>query len=158
MADLSGTFYASIGIIGYGTEWKIGADDGSPETFESVPYVRDIEPGDRTTDVTDKTHLRSTGAHREKKATIRDSGPFRVELIYTPTHESQTVAGGGSVAFVSGGLPWMWENKTERNMKLVLADASEIPFTGVITKWQVGRMGIDNIIPVMVEVTPLGDF
>ncbi len=160
MADLTDTFYASEGIHGYGTQWLIG-DGASPEVFEAVPFVKRITPGDMTTAVMDKTHLRSPEAHREKKAGLRDSGPFSIEMIWHPKHESQSNAGGGSGVFQTGGLFAMWRARTEKNMKLVLADdapATELPFRGVITKCQVGEIGEDNVIPLMVEVTPLQDF
>lgn len=160
MPDLTDQFYAAEGIHGYGTQWEIG-DEGSPEVFEAVPYVKRITPGDMTTAVLDKTHLRSPAAHREKKAGLRDSGPFAIELIYHPRHESQSVEGGGSGAFAAGGLFYMWINRLEKNMKLVLADgspATELPFRGFISKCQIGEIGEDNIIPLMVEVTPLQDY
>lgn len=160
MANLTDTYYASEGIHGYGTQWMIG-DGASPEVFEAVPYVKRITPGDMTTAVLDKTHLRSPAAHREKKAGLRDSGPFSIELIWHPKHESQSNAGGGVGAFASGGLFYMWRNRLEKNMKLVLPDespATELPFSGVITKCQVGEIGEDGVIPLMVEVTPVQDF
>jgi hypothetical protein len=160
MADLSGTYYASEGIHGYGTEWQIG-DGASPENFESVPFVKRITPGDMTTAVLDKTHLRSPDTHREKKLGLRDSGPFSVELIWTPKHESQSNAGGGSGVFQGGGLFAMWIARSEHNMKLIIPDGSpetELPFRGAISKCQVGEIGEDGIIPLMVEVTPLRDF
>ncbi|MDH5244806.1 MAG: hypothetical protein OEW98_00020 [Betaproteobacteria bacterium] len=160
MANLTDTYYAAEAIHGYGVQWEIG-DGTSPEVFEAVPYVRKITPGAMTTAVIDKTHLRSPSAHREKKAGLRDSGPFAMELIYYPKHESQSNAGGGTGSFAAGGLCYMWINRLEKNMKFVLPDGSpetEIPFTGVITKYQPGEMGADGIIPLMIEVTPVADF
>lgn len=160
MADVTGTYYAAEGIHGYGTEWLIG-DGASPETFEAVPFVKRITPGDMTTAVIDKTHLRSPEAHREKKAGLRDSGPFAIEMIWHPKHESQSNQGGGSGVFQNGGLFKMWRNREERNMKLILPDgspATELPFRGCITKCQVGEIGEDGVIPLFVEVTPLRDF
>lgn len=160
MADLTDSYYAAEGIIGYGTQWLIG-NGASPEHFEAVPFVTKITPGAMTTGVVPKTHLRSPNRHQEKKATIRDSGPFSIECIYTPGHESQSNAGGGTGAFVNGGTCYMWINVLELNMKLVLEDgspATELPFRGTITKWQIGEMSTENIIPLMIEVTPLADF
>jgi Lambda phage tail tube protein, TTP len=171
MADMTDTFYPAEGIHGYGTQWLIGMGDVTPgpETFEAVPYVKRITPGDMTTEVMDKTHLRSPEAHREKKAGLRDSGPFAIEMIYHPKHESQSNAGGGTGVYANGGIFWMWRTRKEQNMKLILPDgdptaspapieATELPFRGVITKCQVGEIGEDAVIPLMVEVTPLQDF
>lgn len=160
MADLTGTYYAAEGIHGYGSEWLI-SDGTSPGNFEAVPYVKKITPGAMTTAVLDKTHLRSPAAHREKKAGLRDSGPFAIEMIYTPKHESQSNAGGGAGAFASGGLFYLWINRVERDMEITFQDGSPVtvlPFRGVITKCQVGEIGEDGIVPLMVEVTPLQDF
>jgi hypothetical protein len=160
MADLTDTFYPAEGIVGYGTQWMIG-DGASPESFEAVPFVTKITPGEMSTGIVEKTHLRSPNRHKEKKATIRDSGPFSIECIYTPGHESQSNAGGGAGAFASGGTCRMWRDVLELNMKLVLADgspATELPFRGTITKWQIGEVTTEGIIPLMIEVTPLQDF
>lgn len=160
MSDLTDTYYAAEGIHGYGTQWMIGYGT-SPLSYEAVPYVKKITPGEMTTAILDKTHLRSPAAHREKKAGLRDSGPFQIEMIYHPKHESQSNEGGGSGAFQDGGLFYMWINRLEIYQKLVLADgspATELPFRGVITKCQVGEIGEDGVIPLMVEVTPLQDF
>jgi Lambda phage tail tube protein, TTP len=160
MADVTNTYYPAEGIHGYGTQWLIG-EEGIPsgtEVFEAVPFVRRITPGDMSTGVLDKTHLRSPDAHREKKAGLRDSGPFAIEMIWSPKHESQSNAGGGAGNFATGGLFKMWRTREERNMLLRLPDgspATELPFRGVITKCQIGEIGEDNIIPLMVEVTPL---
>jgi hypothetical protein len=168
MADLTDTYYPSEGIHGYGTQWLIGDGAKPIEGFEAVPYVKRVTPGDMTTEVMDKTHLRSPAAHREKKAGLRDSGAFAIELIWTPKHESQSNAGGGTGVFAAGGLFAMWRKRQELNMKLVIEDgdeaaqppveATELPFRGVITKCQVGEIGEDGIIPLNVEVTPLQDF
>ena len=69
-------FYAGEAFIGYGAQFLVGQDDGSPETFVAVPDIMSITPGDMNTGVVDKTHLRSPGRHREKLGTIRDSGPI----------------------------------------------------------------------------------
>jgi hypothetical protein len=162
MADVTDQYYPAEAIHGYGTQWLIG-DGASPETFTAVAQVTKITPGDMTTDVIDKTHLRSPEAHREKKAGLRDSGAFTMECLWDPTHESHSNAGGGSGAFQNGGIMALWRNRTERNQKLLLPDetgspTTEWPFRGVITKCQPGEIGADGLIPLMVEVTPLQDF
>lgn len=163
-ADVTGTYYENEGFIGYGTEIQIGetVGGGSPDndTFESIAYVMSITPGDMTTAVVDKTHLRSIGAHREKLAALRDSGPFVLELTWVPTHESQSLAGGGTGRWDTGGLLRVWRDREERNYKIVLSDgspATEWPFRGVITRFQPGSISGDALVNVTVEITPLSD-
>jgi hypothetical protein len=160
MANLTGTFYEGDAIHGYGTELQVG-DAGSPETFESIADVISITPGDMTTAVIEKTHLRSPEAHREKLAGLRDSGPFTVVCNYRPDHESHSNAGGGSGSFTGGGLFAIWRSREERNYKIVINDASpsnEFPFTGIITRCQLGEIGPDSKIELTVEFTPISDF
>lgn len=160
MANLTGLFYASQAYHGYGTQLLIG-DGTSPENFEAIPFIKRITPGPMNTAILDATHLRSPAAHREKKAGLRDSGPFACEMQHVPKHESQSNAGGGSGAFANGGLIKFWINRTEKNFIIVLSDgspATEIPFTGVISQYQIGEVGEDGIVPLNMEVTPLRDF
>jgi hypothetical protein len=136
-------------------------DGASPEVFEAIAQILSITPGEMTTEVIDKTHLRSPEAHREKLAGIRDSGPFTLNGTWAPSEQSQSNAGGGSGAFATGGLVAMWRNRTEHNFKIVLNDgspATEWPFRGVVTRFQPGEIGIDDKINFTAEITPLQDF
>jgi len=160
MADRTDTFYAADAIHGYGAQLEVG-DGTSPEVFEAIAQILSITPGEMTTAVIDKTHLRSPEAHREKLAGIRDSGPFTLQGTWAPAEQSQSNAGGGTGAFASGGLVAMWRNRTEHNFKIVLNDgspATEWPFRGVVTRFQPGEIGIDDKINFTAEVTPLQDF
>ena len=167
MADVTGDYYAGEAIHGYGAELQVGQGD-SPETFVSVADVVSITPGDMTTAVIDKTHLRSPEAHREKLAGIRDSGPFSMRLNWRPTHGSQsnetnTAADGFTAGY---GLLALWRNRTEANFKILVptvvggspAEQLEWPFRGVVTKFQPGEIGVDSKIDATVEITPLQDF
>lgn len=162
MSNVTGTFYQGDAIHGYGAEWLVGQDDGSPETFVAVADVEKITPGDMNTAIFEKTHLRSPGAHREKKAGLRDSGPFQMMCNWRPDHGSQSNAGGDG--FTSGGLLAIWRNREERNMQIKIYDTDGVtviktwPFRGVISKFQPGEIGVDGKIPLSVEVTPLSDF
>src|SRR5262245_17703353 len=118
MADVTNTFYAGEAFTGYGAQLLVGQNDGDPETFSAVADVNVITPGDMTTEVTDKTHLRSPDAHREKLATIRDSGAFAVEGNWRPLHGSQSNAGGDGHA--DGGLVYLWRRRAERNFKIIV--------------------------------------
>jgi len=160
MADVTNTFYASEAIHGYGAQLLVG-DGASPETFQAIAAVSRIQFGDMTTAVIDKTHLRSPEAHREKLAGLRDSGPFTVEGIWMPNDESQSNTGGGSGSFTNGGLIAMWISRAEYNFKLVLNDGSpstELPFAGIVTKFQPGEVGEADKINFTAEITPVRDF
>jgi hypothetical protein len=157
MSNVTDTYYAGAAIFGYGAQLQVG-NSASPETFEAIADVLSITPGDMSTAVIDKTHLRSPEAHREKMAGLRDSGPFTVTGNWRPTHESQSNAGGGSGSFTSGGLVYLWRARVERNFKIVLSDSTEWPFRGVVTKFQPGTVGVDDKINFTAEITPLQDF
>ncbi len=159
MADRTDQFYAGEAIHGYGAQLMVG-DGASPEVFEAVAQILSITPGEMSTAVIDKTHLRSPEAHREKMAGLRDSGPFTLEGTWAPGEQSQSNAGGGTGAFATGGLMKLWRQREERNFKIVLADDDETewPFRGVVTKFQPGQIGVDDKINFTAEITPLQDF
>lgn len=161
---LEGTYYPNVGFIGYGTELLMGSrvGGGSPDTdtYEAIAYVMSITPGDMSSNIIDKTHLRSPGAHREKLVGIRDSGPFTCELTWVPTHESQSNTGGGAGSFAAGGLIAVWRNREERNFIIRLHDGSpetDWSFRGAVSKFQPGQIGLENLVNATVEITPLSD-
>lgn len=158
--NVTDTYYAGEAFVGYGSQLMVG-DGASPEVFEAIADVEKITPGEMSTNVVEKTHLRSPAAHKEKLATIRDSGPFQIMGNWRPTHRSQSNAGGGSGAFGSGGLVALWIGRAEHNFKIVLADgspATEWPFRGVVTKFQPGEIGVDSKVTFTAEITPVQDF
>lgn len=160
MANLTGQFYANQAYHGYGTQILIG-NRASPEQFEAIPFVRRIQPGALITNMLPATHLRSPEAHMEKKAGLRDSAAMQLEMQHVPKHESQSNAGGGTVAFAAGGLVAIQRARQERNYSLVLSDgspATELPFAGVISNYSIGEIGEDAIVPLNMEVTPLRDY
>lgn len=160
MADVTNTYYAGQAFVGYGSQLLVG-NGASPEVFEAIADIESITPGAMTTNVVEKTHLRSPDAHKEKLATIRDSGPFTLQGNWRPTHQSQSNAGGGTGPFLTGGLVALWRNRSERNFKIVLSDGSpgsEWPFRGVVTKFQPGVIGVDAKVPFTAEITPLQAF
>ena len=163
-----GDFYANdVAFIGYGAQLLMGAaaggpsPDGSPDedTYTPIGYVMSITPGEMTSNIIQATHLRSIGAHHEKVVGLRDSGPFSCELVWAPTEESQSNAGGGAGAFASGGLMAVWTNREERNFRIVLPDdaATEWDFVGAVSRFQPGEIGLENIVTATVEITPLSD-
>lgn len=167
MSDVTNEFYAGEAFIGYGAQLKVGQGGGSPESFVAVADIVSITPGAMTTGVVDKTHLRSPGRHREKLATIRDSGPFKVMANWRPGHGSQNNDASGNVDGFSAGrsLLQLWRNVTEANFEIELPnDASGgspgivWPFRGVVTSFQPGGIALDTKVDLTVEITPLKDF
>lgn len=160
MAVLTDTTYEATAVHGYLGQLLVG-DGTSPENFEAVAQVVRITPGEMTTAVIDKTHLRSPAAHREKMPGLRDSGPFSVECIYNPQHESHTNAGGGSGSFQGGGTVSFWIDRTTRNWQIRTGTGSPqtiLPFTGFVSRWQLGEIGPDDKINLTIEITPASDF
>ncbi len=162
-----GDNYFNRGFIGYGAQLLVGSTvggpspDGSPDedTYSVIGYVMSITPGDMTSNIIPRTHLRSPGAHHEKIVGLRDSGPFACELTWLPDEESQSNAGGGAAAFATGGLLAMWRDREERNFRIVLPDEdlTEWDFVGSISRFQPGELGLENIVTATVEITPLQD-
>jgi len=160
IGDATDQFYPSEGFNGYGSQLMVG-DGTSPEEFEAIAFIDTITPGDMTTNMIDRTHLRSPEAHREKLAGLRDSGPFTISGTWVPSHRSQSNTGGGSGSFASGGLIALWRTRVEKNFKIVLSDGSpgtEWPFRGVVSKFQPGEISGDEKVNFTAEITPLSDF
>lgn len=159
MAEITNTYYASEGLIGYGSQWMIGQDNGSPETFVAVAQIDTIAFGDMTAGIANKTHLRSPGRAHEKIATIRDLGPFTMTGTLNITHGSHNNAGGDG--FTTGGLIAIHRALAERNMKIVLSDGSpgtELPFRGVISSLNLGTVGLEELQKFTASVQPLADY
>lgn len=169
MADVTDTYYAGGAFTGYGAQILVGQGDGSPETFVAIPDIETITPGDMTTGTVETTHLRSLARHKERKGTLRDSGPISFAGNYRPTHGAHKQTGG------DGFLPdhsvlSLWINVTENNFQLVLPDREDAGATGsplagialnvrgVITKYQIGEMTTEGKVPFTGEITPLRDY
>jgi hypothetical protein len=157
MADVTGTYYEGGAFHGYGSQLLVSQND-SPETFVAIADVSEITPGDMTTAVIEKTHLRSPEAHREKLAGLRDSGPFTITGNWRPAHGSQSNVGGDG--HTAGGLVFLWRTRAERNFKIVLTDddTTEWPFRGFVSKFQPGTIGADDKVNFTAEITPISDF
>lgn len=162
--DVTDDFVASTARVGYGAQLKVGQGDGSPETFTSAPMVNSITPGDITAEVADVTHLRSPGRHREKRATIRDSGPISLEMDYDPNHGAHKESGGDGFD-ADHSLISLARSLARNNFKLCIPDADdpettdvEIELEGTITKYQIGGITLTDPTKVMVEITPLRDY
>lgn len=159
MANVTGTFYSSEGNIGYGAQWLIGQDNGSPETFVAVAQIDTIKFGEMSAGIINKTHLRSPGRAHEKIATIRDMGPFSMTGTLNMQHGSQNNAGGDG--FTSGGLIAIHRSLEERNMIITIPDGSpetELPFRGVISRLDLGELGLETLQKFSCDVQPLQDY
>jgi len=159
MADVTDTYYEGQAFTGYGSQLLVGQGGASPQAYAAIADVESIEPGEMSTNVIEKTHLRSPEAHREKMAGLRDSGAFTVTGNWRPEHGSQSNVGGDG--FTNGGLVALWRNRTEADFKILLpigSPALEWPFRGVVTKFQPGALGPDDKVPFTAEITPLRDF
>jgi hypothetical protein len=161
MADVTGEFYPNESGIGYGTELGVGQGDGTPETFVSVPVLMKITPGDLTTGIVDATHLRSPKRHREKKGTLRDSGAIVCEGHYVPGHGAHNMAGGDGFD-AAHSLISLWQTVAQNNYRIVMPEEAFHSLTldvrGVISKYQVGEMSTENLVPFTLEITPLQDY
>ncbi len=157
--DVTDTFYAGDAFIGYGAQIKVGQGD-SPETFTAIPDIEKITMGNMTTGVVDITHLRSTGRHREKKGTIRDSGPIVLAGNYRPDHGAHKQAGGDGFDSTHSLLT-LWRTVADNNFEIELPSdggSTVLPFRGTVTKYQIGDLGIDMKCAFTCEITPLTDY
>jgi hypothetical protein len=160
MPDITGTFYSSTGNIGYGAEWRIGMDNGSPETFVAVAQVDTIQIGEMNAGIINKTHLRSPGRAHEKIATIRDIGSFTMMGTLSLKHGSHNNAGGDGF-LTPGGLVALHRNLTERNMEIEVPDGSPetvIAFQGVIFNLNLGELSLEGLQKFTAQVQPLADW
>jgi hypothetical protein len=159
VANITDTYYPGDAFIGYGAQIEVGQGE-SPETFVAIPDIESITFGDMTTGVVDITHLRSPGRHREKKGTIRDSGAIALAGNYRPDHGAHLQAGGDGFS-PTHSLITLWRNVTETNFQIVLpedAGSTVLPFRGVVTKYQIGELGLDAKVGFSCEITPLSDY
>lgn len=159
MANVTNTFYAGEAFIGYGTQLLVGQDNGSPETFVAVAGIESITPGEMSANIINKTHLRSPGRAHEKMSTLRDLGAFTIQGNYMPRHGSQSNAGGDG--FTGGGLLALHRSQEERNFQIVLSDGSPatvLPFRGVVSRFQIGAIGLEEKVSFTAEIQPLRDY
>lgn len=172
MADVTGTYYASTGQIGYGSQLLVGQGD-SPETFTAVPNVKSIALGDFTAGVVDVTHLRSPGRHREKRATIRDSGPITIVATYDKAHGAfmNNPGSPSGDGFQAGhSLLALSRSLAENNFQVYIPDTPMpdggspgetgdlLDLRGTVTRFALGPLALDNTQEVTIEITPLSDY
>jgi len=175
MADVTDTFYAGEAFIGYGAQILVGQGDEAPgppivpETFVAIPDIESITPGDMTTGIIEKTHLRSPGRHREKLATLRDSGAIVLQGNYRPSHGAHKQTGGDGFD-ADHSLLSLWRSCKQNNFKLIMPPeagtvgtppddtAIELVIIGIVSKYQPGVLGLDGKVPFTCEITPMQDY
>lgn len=161
MSDVTGDFYASEAETGYGSEWRIGLDDGSPETMIAVAQVANIKFGAMTANVVNKTHLKSPGRAHEKIATLRDFAAFSMSGQLNLAHGSHNNAGGDGFpvsGLTKGGLIAIHRALAERNMEIENASGVVLPFRGVISSLDLGELTLEGIQMFTCQVQPLSDY
>jgi hypothetical protein len=159
MGDVTDTFYAGEAFIGYGAQFKVGQGD-SPETFVAVPDIDSITPGDMTTAVIQKTHLRSPNRHHEKLATLRDSGSITLAGNYRPNHGAHKLTGGDGFD-ADHSLLALWRSVAENNFEIEMPETAGswvLPLRGTVTRYQIGALNNDGKVPFTCEITPLQDY
>lgn len=158
MADVTGTYYAvEDAQDGYGAELQVG-NGASPEVFESIAGVESITfPGMTTADIV-TTHLRSPDAHQEHRPGLRDSTAMQANLRYLPNHQSQSYAGGGVGSFTGGGLTRLWTDRTIKNFRIKLADATIFPFRMYVSQFQPGQVANGVVLNAAVSFMPTQSF
>lgn len=163
MADVTDEFYASEAFIGYGAQFEVGQGD-SPETFVAVPEVMDIAPlVSMTTPTIPVTHLRSPDRHEELIATISKSGPIVMNGTYRPGHGAHKLAGGDGFD-ASHNLQALRASAARNNFRIVLPEAAglegspasaiALPLVGIVTKYEIGKLDNNGVVPFTLEVTP----
>jgi hypothetical protein len=156
MSDVTDTFYASEGTIGYGAQFEVGQGD-SPESFVAVPEIMKISPiVSMTTPVLKVTHLRSPDRHEEKIPTISDSGPIVCTGTYRPDHGAHLIAGGDGFD-ADHNLQALRASAARNNFRIVLPSAlgsEALPLVGVVTKYEIGELSNEGLVPFTLEVTP----
>jgi len=166
MADVSGTFYASEGQIGYGTELRVALDeDVDTDATVAIAEVTTITPGSTDTEDVVRTHLKSPDGHHEHMPGFRDSAAFEIAgtLRGLFAHESQNNAaeaaaavGPPVVAARPGGLVWLQRTRSIRNFAIVFNDTGEtkVPFRGYVQRFQLGPMGTTGLVTFTAAIMP----
>jgi hypothetical protein len=165
MADRTDTNYTAETLAKYGmnAQLQVAQIGSSPGEWESIAGIRTIEPGEKTTSDILLTHLRSPDAHEEHGPGRRDSGPFSFTAIWMPDEQSQSRAGGGSVAFASGGLFEIERTRQIRDFRIVFEDGGspegfKWPFRGYIASLQPGTVEDNNIVELSGSIQPVLDY
>lgn len=100
-------YTGSQGFAGQGTQLQVG-DGGSPETFTTIAEITKIQGTGAKTDIIDLTNMDSTGAYREKLATLLDAGEINFDANFVPSNTTQQ------------SLQAKFDGRTKSDWKIVL--------------------------------------
>jgi hypothetical protein len=160
MADVTGTYYPGNADIGYGTEFLVGQDDGSPETFVALGDVIEVNLGGFNSEIIDKTHLRSPGRAREKLTGLRDYENITVRCNYDRNHGGHLQAGGDGFD-ANHNMPALHISQAENNFKVLLGSGSpqeEVDIVGVVSGMTRPTANVDGKLEITYTITPLRDY
>lgn len=158
--DVTGTYYAGSADIGYGSEFLVGQNDGSPETFSAIADVIEVSLGGFTAEIIPKTHLRSPGRAQEKMSGLRDFEPITVKCNYNRNHGSHKQTGGDGFSSTYN-LPVLHKNQTECNFLALVGSGSpqeEIAIAGVVSGMTRPTLGVSGKMEITYTITPLRDY
>lgn len=109
-------------VLGYGTLFKRGNNDGPPETFTTVAEVTNIGGPNLSADLVEVTHMESPSGFKEYIAGLKDGGEVTIDFNFiNDTTQKQLVTD------LQAG--------TKSNWKIVwsLAGNPEWTFAGIVT-------------------------
>lgn len=136
-----------MATAGFGTLLKIG-DGGGTEVFTTIAEVSNISGPGLSLDTTEVTTHSSSGAWKERIATLLDGGEVTFDIFFAPT--------GATHSQTSGVLKDM-KNRTKRNFKLVFpnAGATEWIFPAYVTAFSIDEP-VDGALTASVTLTIAG--
>ncbi|MFA5388066.1 MAG: phage tail tube protein [Candidatus Paceibacterota bacterium] len=104
---------ATQGSTGFGTLIKIG-NGQSPETFNAIAEVKDINGPNMSQEFAEFTHQQSPSGFREYKPTFKNSGDITFKCNFLPDDTTQ--------GFSTSGLLKDFADQTLRNFQLLFPD------------------------------------
>ena len=125
-----------------GTLLKMGS---TPTTVAQVYDISGPSMSADTEDVT--THDSASIPWREKIATLIDAGDVQLSLYFDPDGTTHTDA--------SGGLLFVFKNRTLEDFAIVFPDTSQVAFEAFVTQFQ-PKAPIDGVLTADVTLTISG--
>jgi predicted secreted protein len=136
-----------MATAGFGTLLKIG-DGGTPETFTTIAEVQNISGPGLKMETVDVTSHSSTGAWRQKVATLLDAGDVTFDVLFSPTAPTHSQ---------TSGLLRDMKNRTARNFTLTFPNvgATVWTFPAYVTGFEPGEP-VDGALTASVTLTISG--
>ena len=136
-----------MATAGFGALLKIG-DGGGTEAFTTIAEVSNISGPNLKLDTTEVTSHSSSGAWRERIATLLDGGDVTFDIFFSPV---------GATHSQTSGLLKDMKNRTKRNFKLVFPNtgATEWIFPAYVGSFQPG-MPVDGALTASLTLTIAG--